>query len=90
MRQTRLYKSSRITLLSYLVSQLEHSLLSPCFATDNLCHGKSSPCQGVRDPLPVLIYRGFLPINLQLTRASKTAILLRDNLNIKRALVGVM
>jgi hypothetical protein len=29
-------------------------------------------------PLSVLIYRGFLPINLQLTRASKTAIPLRD------------
>jgi len=42
------------------------------------CHGKYSPCQGVRDPLSVLIYRGFLPINLQLTRASKTAIPLRD------------
>ena len=44
-----------------------------------MCHGKYSPCQGVRDPLSVLIYRGFLPINLQLTRASKTAIPLRDS-----------
>jgi hypothetical protein len=35
MRQTSLYKSSRITLLSYLVSQLEYSLLNPCFSTDN-------------------------------------------------------
>jgi hypothetical protein len=34
MRQTGLYKSSRITLLSYLVSQLEYSLLNPCFSTD--------------------------------------------------------
>jgi hypothetical protein len=40
---------------------------------------KIQPCQGVRDPLSVLIYRGFLPINLQLTRASKTAIPLRDS-----------
>jgi hypothetical protein len=31
MRQTRLYKSSQITRLSYLVSQLEHSLLNPRF-----------------------------------------------------------
>jgi hypothetical protein len=29
-------------------------------------------------PLPVHIYRGLLPLNLQLTRASKTAIPLRD------------
>jgi len=34
---------------------------------------KIPPCQGVRDPLPVLIYRGFLPINLQLRRASKNS-----------------
>jgi hypothetical protein len=34
MRQTSLYKSSRITLLSYLISQLEYSLLNPCFSTD--------------------------------------------------------
>jgi hypothetical protein len=34
MRQICLYKSSRITLLSDLVSQLEYSLLNPCFATD--------------------------------------------------------
>jgi hypothetical protein len=34
MRQICLYKSSRITLLSYLVSQLEYSLLNPCFSTD--------------------------------------------------------
>jgi hypothetical protein len=48
--------------------------------TRAICHGKYSPCQGVRDPLSVLIYRGFLPINLQLTRASKTAIPLRDTI----------
>jgi hypothetical protein len=33
-------------------------------------------------PLPVFIYRGFLPINLQLIRPSKTAIPLRDRLQI--------
>jgi hypothetical protein len=31
-------------------------------------------------PLPVPIYRGLLPLNLQLTRASKTAIPLRDTI----------
>jgi hypothetical protein len=31
-------------------------------------------------PLPMPIYRGLRPINLQLTRASKTAIPLRDNI----------
>jgi hypothetical protein len=34
MRQARLYKSSRITLLGYLVSQSEYSLLNPYFSTD--------------------------------------------------------
>jgi hypothetical protein len=43
------------------------------------CHGKSSPVRGSVTPLPVLIYRGFLPTNLQLTGASKTAIPLRDS-----------
>jgi hypothetical protein len=42
------------------------------------CHGKSSPVRGSVTPLPVPIYRGLLPTNLQLTRASKTAIPLRD------------
>jgi hypothetical protein len=45
-----------------------------------LCHGKYSPVWGSVTPLPVLIYRGFLLINLQLTRASKTAIPLRETL----------
>ena len=45
----------------------------------SLCHGKSSPVRGSVTPLPVHIYRGLLPLNLQLTRASKTAIPLRDN-----------
>jgi hypothetical protein len=36
MRQTSLYKSPRITLLSYLVSHLEYSLLNPCFSTDSM------------------------------------------------------
>jgi hypothetical protein len=43
------------------------------------CHGKSSPVRGSVTPLPVPIYRGLLLLNLQLTRASKTAIPLRDN-----------
>jgi hypothetical protein len=34
MRQMRLYKSSRIMLLSYLVSQLYTVIFNPCFATD--------------------------------------------------------
>jgi hypothetical protein len=42
------------------------------------CHGKSGPVRGSVTPLPVPIYRGLRPINLQLTRASKTAIPLRD------------
>jgi hypothetical protein len=47
---------------------------------EGLCHGKSSPVRGSVTPLPVHIYRGLLPLNLQLTRASKTAIPLRDRL----------
>jgi hypothetical protein len=39
-----------------------------------------APVRGSVAPLPVLIYRGFLPINLQLTRASKTAIPLHENI----------
>jgi hypothetical protein len=45
-----------------------------------MCHGKSSPVRGSVTPLPALIYRGLLPTNLQLTRASKTAIPLRDTM----------
>jgi hypothetical protein len=63
---------------------LKRRYFSRVWVVQELCHGKSSPCQGVRDPLSVLIYRGFLPINLQLTRASKTAIPLRDKLVISR------
>ena len=57
----------------------ELNLKDELAGTITRCHGKYSPCQGVREPLSVLIYRGFLPINLQLTRASKTAIPLRDS-----------
>jgi hypothetical protein len=32
----RLYKSSRITLLSYGISQLNTVIFNPCFATDSL------------------------------------------------------
>jgi hypothetical protein len=41
---------------------------------------KIQPRQGVRDPSSRAIIRGFLPTNLQLTRASKTAIPLRDRM----------
>ena len=40
-------------------------------------------------PLPVLIYRGLLPINLQLTRESKTAIPLRDSITITQSLRNI-
>jgi hypothetical protein len=43
-----------------------------------VCYGKSGPVRGSVTPLPVPIYRGLRPINLQLTRALKTAIPLRD------------
>jgi hypothetical protein len=44
-----------------------------------------APVRGSVTPLPVLIYRSFLPTNLQLTRASKTAIPLRD-----RTIIGAL
>jgi hypothetical protein len=47
MRQARLYKSSRITLLGYLVSQSEYSLLNPYFSTD-------TPARDLGQEVPVL------------------------------------
>jgi hypothetical protein len=37
-----------------------------------------APVRGSVTPLPVLIYRGFLPTKYRFTRALKTAIPLRD------------
>jgi hypothetical protein len=65
-------------LLVRLDNSAEHFVVTRHLGCIAACHGKSSPVRGSATPLPVLIYRGLLPTNLQLTRASKTAIPLRD------------
>jgi hypothetical protein len=52
----RLYKSSRITLLSYGISQLNTVIFNPCFATDTL---RPENTRGPADISPAARYRAL-------------------------------